>query len=111
MVCAMQADADTATETTLSRLRDWIARSGRSYADIAAAAGVDEKSVRQARHEGWNPRATTLKKLEAVLPKDWPAGEPVSEPLPADAEASVPPVVQPDWQPAHAGDHKIEDRQ
>jgi hypothetical protein len=79
MVSAMQDERATVTEATLANLRDWIARSGRSYAEIAAAADVDEKSVRQARQEGWNPRATTLKKLEAVMPEGWRAGDPVPE--------------------------------
>ncbi len=64
-------------EAALGRVQDWIARCGQSNYTIAAAAGVDEKTVRQANRPGWNPTAEIVGRLEATLPTGWCKGDPI----------------------------------
>lgn len=59
------------TDLIISRIQNWVRTCGRTNLALAAEIGVDEKSVRQAASEGWNPRAATLRKFEAALPADW----------------------------------------
>lgn len=94
----------------LDRFRSYRQAAGLSLSAFALKAGLSRSALAGMDRDDWSPTADTLRALESVV-GDWQPGEPVPEPLPAEAEASVPPVVQPDWQPAHAGDHKIEDRQ
>jgi hypothetical protein len=66
----------------MQKVRDYVVRSvncGRSLRDLAHAAELDEKSIRQVREESWNPRATTLRKLERLLPAGWNAGDAVCD--------------------------------
>jgi hypothetical protein len=52
----------------------WLAReatSSATRAKIAADAGVHEKTLRLAVEREWDPRVSTLQKLEAVIPHDW----------------------------------------
>jgi DNA-binding phage protein len=66
-----QPDPSAITQT-ISRVRAWLASAQKgSRAKIAEQAGVDEKTLRLAVGEGWNPTADTLRKLEAVVPPDW----------------------------------------
>jgi hypothetical protein len=44
---------------------------------------VDEKSVRQAVAEGWNPTIGTLRKFETMLPRGWRAGDPIPSAKPS----------------------------
>lgn len=74
------------TATTIAAIRDWLARCGQTNAALAQQAGVDEKSIRQARQQGWNPRAETLGKIEALVPPDWQV-DPTAEPPVDDATA------------------------
>ncbi|WP_428673655.1 hypothetical protein [Reyranella sp.] len=66
-------------EAALARVKDWIARCGESNYSIATAAGVDEKTVRQAHRDGWNPTAEIVGRLETVIPEDWRAGDPIPD--------------------------------
>ena len=61
-------------DRSLRNVRDLIARSP-NKSEVARRAGLDEKSVRQAGSKDWNPRAETLARLVALLPKDWQAGD------------------------------------
>ena len=68
------AESDiTATDRTISRLRDFLAQSDATNAALAAEVGVDEKVIRQARQPDWNPRAETLRRMERLIPADWQA--------------------------------------
>lgn len=64
-------------DLAVARIKDWLCRSGQTKAAIAATIGVDEKSVRQAVAEGWNPTIGTLRKFETMLPRGWRAGDPI----------------------------------
>ncbi len=81
MVPAMTPDAPlpSATEVTMKNVRDYVARCGRPLRELALAIDLDEKSLRQVRGEGWNPRATTLRKIERLLPEGWQAGDPIPD--------------------------------
>lgn len=89
MVDAMTTPDDSplsATETTMRNVRDYVVRCGRGPTELAREIGLDEKSVRQVRDANWNPRATTLRKLEALLPEGWTAGDPL--PMPPEEAAA-----------------------
>lgn len=56
----------------VARVRAYLAAidSG-TKASVAEAAGVDEKTLRLAKRDDWNPTTKTLQKLEAVIPDSW----------------------------------------
>lgn len=57
-----------------SRVLAWLAReatSSAARARIAGSAELDEKTLRLAMAGPWDPRVSTLEKLEAVIPRDW----------------------------------------
>ncbi len=59
------------------RVRAWLrANKARPRAQIAAEAGVDEKTLRLAEGEGWNPTISTLQKIEAVIPEGFDTAAP-----------------------------------
>ena len=64
-------------DDTIARIRAWLLMSGATNLSLAGAAGVDEKTIRQAQSKGWNPTVDTIRKLEALIPKDWKPGDPV----------------------------------
>ena len=63
---------------TVNRVRAWLSANDRGrWRTFAAAAHVDEKTLRLALRRSWNPTANTLQKLEALIPADWQPGDPV----------------------------------
>lgn len=57
-----------------SRVLAWLAREATTSAlrtKIATTAGVNEKTIRLANGDDWNPTADTLAKLETLIPHDW----------------------------------------
>lgn len=56
---------------SVARLRAWLTANREDRPRIAAEAGVDEKTLRLAEADGWNPTIKTVEKLEAVMPPDW----------------------------------------
>jgi transcriptional regulator with XRE-family HTH domain len=60
-----------ATHSVSSRVLAWLQYSELPNAQIARSAGVDEKTIRNAKRGEWNPTVETLAKLEAVMPADW----------------------------------------
>lgn len=66
-----QSDPSTVSQA-LSRIRAWLASIEKgSRSKIAEQAGVNEKTLRLATEDDWNPTADTLRKLEAIVPADW----------------------------------------
>lgn len=55
----------------VARVQAWLATTNTRRDDIARAAGVDEKTIRLAKRPKWDPRVSTLGKLEAVIPADF----------------------------------------
>jgi DNA-binding XRE family transcriptional regulator len=78
--------ATLSIRSTLSRVQAWIrARraSGATNEGLAGEAGVDEKTIRQAQRDDWNPRVETARQLEALIPDGWMPGHPVPPDLQA----------------------------
>ena len=63
----------------LARVRRWLATTTLPRGEIAARASVDEKTLRLAARDSWNPTANTLARLEALIPPNWSADHPVEE--------------------------------
>lgn len=57
-------------DATIKRIRDRITGGDETNAALAAIAGVDEKIIRQAAGPSWNPTASTLRKVMAILRAD-----------------------------------------
>ncbi len=67
-------------DQAIARVRDFVTRSlaaGATVSALAEIAAVDNKSVSQALQANWNPTASTLRKLEGLLPKGWQQGDPL----------------------------------
>ncbi|MEI6861604.1 MAG: hypothetical protein WCL04_05065 [Verrucomicrobiota bacterium] len=62
-------------DATISRIQRWLRDTDQTNAALAAAAGVDEKTIRQAAGPGWNPTMSTLRKVMAIVPSVWRPGE------------------------------------
>lgn len=58
----------TLAEQSVARVRDWLAARIEHRHEIARQADVDEKTIRLAMADDWDPRASTLRKLESVIP-------------------------------------------
>jgi len=60
----------------VARVRAWLSANGRDKRrSLAEAAGVDEKTLRLAVSKSWNPTVNTLRKLEALIPPNWPSDQ------------------------------------
>lgn len=54
---------------SVARVQAWLAKQDhRNRLQIAELAEVDEKTLRLAKEPGWDPRASTLRKLEELIP-------------------------------------------
>ncbi len=62
----------TPSEQSLSRVKAWLAAELAADKDrrneIAKVAGLDEKTLRLAVGGPWDPRVSTLRKLELIMP-------------------------------------------
>jgi hypothetical protein len=62
----------------VARVRAWLSTNERpTWRSLAETAGVDEKTLRLAARDSWNPTASTLQKLEALIPPDWQPDDPM----------------------------------
>lgn len=75
------------TAAALARVRAWRQAVGWATYRFATEAGVAEASLRGMDSEEWNPTVRTLERLEAVIPRDWRAGDPVPEIAPKAGKA------------------------
>lgn len=66
----------------IERVRAWRVANDLAPSRFAAAAGVSEATLRHIDHENWNPTASTLEKLEVLIPANWQLGDPVPASLP-----------------------------
>lgn len=64
---------------SVARLRAWLTANREDRPRIAAEAGVDEKTLRLAEGNDWNPTIKTIGKLEAVMPTDWQPEAPAAQ--------------------------------
>jgi len=61
-------------DNTISRIKDFKATHRLSNNRLAKQAGLAEKTIRNMEDDSWNPRAETIRKLEAVIPGDFIGG-------------------------------------
>lgn len=68
MLPGMSATSLTLAEQSVALVKNWLEDNFDRRHEIANAAGVDEKTIRLAvAATAWDPRASTLHKLEAVI--------------------------------------------
>lgn len=55
---------------------------------VAREAGLADIATRNMHKGEWSPSSSTIRRLEALIPEDWKAGDPLpaqgGDPLPAD---------------------------
>lgn len=56
---------------TIRRIRAFARFKGWNRNRLATEAKVAESTIRQIFDDGWNPRADTLRQLEAVIPAEF----------------------------------------
>lgn len=55
---------------SVARVQAWLAKQGhKDRLQIAEQADIDEKTLRLAADPRWDPRASTLRKLEVLIPR------------------------------------------
>lgn len=69
--------AATPTDLSIRRIRAWRKAAGWTVNRFGSECGLNESTLRDIDGEAWNPRAETLRKLEAVIPEGWQPGDPV----------------------------------
>lgn len=72
------ASANT-TSAVIARLRAWAAANGWTKSRFAIVAGLRDTTLRGFHQVDWNPTVEILEKLEAVVPVEWQAGDPLPE--------------------------------
>ncbi len=53
---------------SVARVQAWLSKNEARRIEIAKQADIDEKTLRLARQPDWDPRASTLRKLETLIP-------------------------------------------
>lgn len=69
--------APNTTPAVIARLRAWASARGWTKSRFAVEAGLRDTTLRGFHDEDWNPTREILARLEAVVPTDWQAGDPV----------------------------------
>ncbi len=69
----------------LDRLRAWARAKQLKPARLAREAGIAESVTRDLALPNWSPTASSIRKLEAIVPAHWKAGDalPDAEPGPS----------------------------
>jgi hypothetical protein len=62
-------DTQTTTGQLVARLKSWLASDMPRRFEIAKQAGLDEKTLRLSASPTWDPKASTIMKLEAIMPR------------------------------------------
>lgn len=71
------ANGVTTTDTIIARIRAYRAARDWAPSRLATEAGLSNMALRDMDAADWNPRAGTLRKLEALIPARWQPGQPV----------------------------------
>lgn len=61
----------------LDRIRAWSKANDWKPATFARVAGVADNVTRDMDCADWSPSSTSIRRLEATVPKDWCPGDPV----------------------------------
>jgi len=67
--------SSTPTDDSIDRIRAWRKSAGWSINRLGSECGLNESTLRDIDNPDWNPRAETLRKLEAVIPPGWQPGD------------------------------------
>jgi ribosome-binding protein aMBF1 (putative translation factor) len=59
-------------DQAISRVRAYRRHRGWSILRFAKEVGIGESTIRRMDHPSWSPTADTLRKLESVIPDDFP---------------------------------------
>ncbi len=59
-------------EASIRRIRAYAQAAGLSKGRLAVRAGLRDTTLRRFDHVDWNPTLETLRKLQAVVPTDFP---------------------------------------
>lgn len=78
------ASIPNTSSAVIARLRAWAKAKGWTKSRFAVAAGLRDTTLRDFHEPTWNPTREILGRLEAVVPDEWQAGDPV----PVDEHAS-----------------------
>ncbi len=76
-----------ALSAVLDRIRAWASANKLKPATLARQAGLAEVVTRDLDQEDWSPSSRSIRRLEALIPPGWKAGDPVNEPDATDATA------------------------
>ncbi len=71
--------APTPTDITIERIRAFRKAAGWTIYRLGNEVGLNESTLRDLDSPDWNPRAETLRKLEAVIPAGWRPGDELPE--------------------------------
>ena len=63
--------------SVLARIRSWAFANDLKPATYARLAGVAEVVTRDMAGESWSPSSRSIRRLEALIPAGWKAGDPV----------------------------------
>lgn len=66
-------------DLAIARIRAFAAFRGWSRARLASEAGMHDTTLRHFHEVDWNPRAETIRRLEAVIPDDFELGAALPE--------------------------------
>jgi len=61
-------------DAVINRIRAFAAARGLSASGLALAAGLSPNALRGFLRPNWSPRASTLRKLTALIPDDFETG-------------------------------------
>lgn len=75
--------------SVLARIRSWADANDLKPATYARLAGVAEVVTRDMASEGWSPSSRSIRRLEALIPDGWKAGDPLPEPVAEAATAAA----------------------
>lgn len=81
------------TSTVVARIRAYAVHQGWTKSRLASEAGLPDTTLRHFDRGSWNPTLDTLRKLEAIIPRDFQAGDTDVAPVaPADARDRTTPA-------------------
>lgn len=75
--------------SVLARIRSWAGANDLKPATYARLAGVAEVVTRDMASESWSPSSRSIRRLEALIPDGWKAGDPLPEPVAEAATAAA----------------------
>lgn len=64
-------------DACLVRIREWATANDWRPARLAREAGIAENVTRDMFAGTWSPTASSIRKLEAVIPSGWQPGDPL----------------------------------